>query len=375
MERRFGVLIFTVKNKMTGDIFVGTTGNDLVTQWQKILDAADLDLDYPLYRQIRRYGEDQFLVEEWDWTDNRRELSQLERDAIATLGAQSLRGYKTAVNKPRTRRASRTPSNAKMMAMEKELAQMIFGDDETDDEPGLFDEIEIPTPKGRLIKAEELEQEQEQDPADEAPASTLRVSAPAPSPRKVVAQAAAPVHAEAAATPAPKPVAPAQTEAPAARPLEPSVAAHQTSIETRKVIIETELEPVHTEADAAPAADLEMPAPRPWQKPKLDLDDEDIDSFLADMMNLMEPTAATDAPQPAPAAAVTAEIEAPAPAALSPEEQRQQRILIAVQSQRSALAARTQADLDQERDALAARLAEFNRRAAELQAVSQGCLH
>ncbi|RRJ83243.1 GIY-YIG nuclease family protein [Aestuariirhabdus litorea] len=104
------MIVFTVSNRSTGKTYVGTTRNPLLLQWEKIVEAAESGLDYPLYREIRAQGADNFQLEEWDYTDDRSELQELEREALEALGAESLKGYKTAVaarepaaKKPRTR--------------------------------------------------------------------------------------------------------------------------------------------------------------------------------------------------------------------------------------------------------------------------------
>ncbi|MCL6416201.1 hypothetical protein MIB92_11110 [Aestuariirhabdus sp. Z084] len=116
------MIVFTVSNRSTGKLYIGTTRNDLTLQWDKIVAAAEEGLDFPLYKEIRLHGADNFQVEEWDYTDDRHELATLEREALTTLGGESLRGYKTAIatkapvtkpvrRKPITRKA--VTSNAK----------------------------------------------------------------------------------------------------------------------------------------------------------------------------------------------------------------------------------------------------------------------
>ncbi|MBU2710129.1 GIY-YIG nuclease family protein [Zooshikella harenae] len=88
------MLIFTVTNKITSQVYVGTTRNQLEVQWAKIVAAAEMDLDFPLYKEILRYGADEFSVEEWDYAESRDELAELEQEAINTYSALSLKGYK-----------------------------------------------------------------------------------------------------------------------------------------------------------------------------------------------------------------------------------------------------------------------------------------
>ena len=93
------MIIFTVTSNITGQVYVGSTRNDLEIQWEKMVAAAQQDLDYPLYREIRVNGEDAFTIEEWDRAENRQELQELEQEALDHFAAKSLRGYKTSIVK------------------------------------------------------------------------------------------------------------------------------------------------------------------------------------------------------------------------------------------------------------------------------------
>lgn len=119
------LIIFTITNKVTDQVFVGSTRNSLESQWVKIVSASEQGLDYPLYKQICRYGVDQFEVEEWDYAETRGELLALEQEAVDSLGAESLRGYKTAVTQKRapaavTKKRKASTSKPKPSASEVE---------------------------------------------------------------------------------------------------------------------------------------------------------------------------------------------------------------------------------------------------------------
>ncbi|KEQ18863.1 GIY-YIG nuclease family protein [Endozoicomonas numazuensis] len=129
------MIIFTVTNKVTKQIYVGSTRNDLESQWEKMVAAAHQDLDYPLYREIRIHGEDEFTVEEWDRAESREELAELEQDAIDFFGAENLRGYKTSTVKilPKKKKRQRKSN------IEKELASIFaeIGEGDTNAPPSL----------------------------------------------------------------------------------------------------------------------------------------------------------------------------------------------------------------------------------------------
>ena len=134
------MIIFTVTNKATKKVYVGSTRNDLESQWEKMVAAAYQDMDYPLYREIRVQGEEEFTVEEWDRAESREELSELEQDAVDFFGAESLRGYKTSTVKilPKKKKRQRKSS------IEKELASIFSEMDDGDSE----------TPPSLAIKSE-----------------------------------------------------------------------------------------------------------------------------------------------------------------------------------------------------------------------------
>ena len=127
------MIIFTVTNKTTSQAYVGSTRNSLLDQWEKMVAAAEQNLDYPLYQEIRVHGPDAFVVEEWDYIDNRDELNALEQEAIKTLNARSLKGYKTSTIKIQPKKKAR----ARKSSLEKEIANIFsevdFGMDDFDD--------------------------------------------------------------------------------------------------------------------------------------------------------------------------------------------------------------------------------------------------
>lgn len=127
------LIIFTVTNKTTSQVYVGSTRNGLLDQWEKMVAAAERNLDYPLYQEIRVHGPNAFVVEEWDYVDNRDELNALEQEAIKRLNARSLKGYKTSTIKIQPKKKTR----ARKSTLEKELANIVtdvdYGVDDFDD--------------------------------------------------------------------------------------------------------------------------------------------------------------------------------------------------------------------------------------------------
>lgn len=163
------MIIFTVTNKTTSQVYVGSTRNDLVDQWEKMVAAAEQNLDYPLYQEIRVHGQDGFAVEEWDYVEDRNELNMLEQEAIETLNAQSLKGYKTSTVKIQPKKKTRTRKSN----LEKELAS-IFS--ELDGDVDDFDEPSQETKKQSDEKPAATQQPDSVKTKATAPAEILRAA-------------------------------------------------------------------------------------------------------------------------------------------------------------------------------------------------------
>ncbi|MFK0572020.1 hypothetical protein [Endozoicomonas sp.] len=130
------MIIFTVTNKTTAQVYVGSTRNDLVDQWEKMVAAAKQNLDYPLYQEIRVHGRDGFVVEVWDDVDDRNELNALEQEALEMLNARNLKGYKTSTVKIQPKKKTR----ARKSSLEKKLPGILSESDSDIDD---FDEPSV----------------------------------------------------------------------------------------------------------------------------------------------------------------------------------------------------------------------------------------
>ncbi|MTI12522.1 GIY-YIG nuclease family protein [Sansalvadorimonas verongulae] len=176
------MIIFTVTNTVTSQIYVGSTRNDLEAQWERMVAAAEQNLDYPLYRDIRTHGCDAFTREIYDMADSRQELAELEQDAVDSLNAISLRGHKTSTVVIK----KKAPVRRKKSEAEKELLDLLdtFASDASDDLPmeGVESkdkdkDKEKSEAKGRIIKADTPAQPVIQQQTS-APQSTARPAAP-----------------------------------------------------------------------------------------------------------------------------------------------------------------------------------------------------
>ncbi len=157
--------------------------------------AAEQNLDYPLYRDIRRHGVEAFQREIYDMAETREELAELENDALDVLGGISLRGHKIStvvIKKKKPVRRRKSDAEKELLALLDDYASDTA--DEPVDEEGKDSSstlkprqpAEQEAAKGRVIKAESA-------PAQKAPATPVTSTAkPKKStPEKIDAVAAA----------------------------------------------------------------------------------------------------------------------------------------------------------------------------------------
>jgi hypothetical protein len=95
--RRLSVVVFKILSKVSGQNYIGSCRSDIDERWQLYLRAAEAGLDFPLYKEIREHGEEQFIVEELDYADDIAELKEMELLHTVELSARSLRSYKFGI--------------------------------------------------------------------------------------------------------------------------------------------------------------------------------------------------------------------------------------------------------------------------------------
>lgn len=90
------MIVFIVTNNITQQVYVGTTQNSPAERWSKLKSAASLDIDAPIYHDIRQYGGDNFTLQDWGFASDREELRELISQAINDFDAITLQGVKTS---------------------------------------------------------------------------------------------------------------------------------------------------------------------------------------------------------------------------------------------------------------------------------------
>ncbi|WP_261842522.1 hypothetical protein [Aliamphritea ceti] len=130
------MIVFTITNTTTEQIYVGTSREDIDRRWEVILKAAEAGVEAHLYDDIREYGIDSFAVSEWAFAEDTAELRELMQAALEETGGTSLQGLKL--------KAPKAPRRTKPKAAEEDLTRdALLNLEEQGSE--LLDEVSIST--------------------------------------------------------------------------------------------------------------------------------------------------------------------------------------------------------------------------------------
>ena len=76
---------YVITNTVNDKKYVGITSCPLAKRWREHKSAANTGVDRPLYRAMRKYGIEAFIIEKIAEAENENELKQLEIDFIEAL--------------------------------------------------------------------------------------------------------------------------------------------------------------------------------------------------------------------------------------------------------------------------------------------------
>jgi hypothetical protein len=93
------MIVYTITNKVTNDVWVGTSTNSGEERFAQFCDAMDLGIPAQIYKDLQVFGVDNFIVEEYAYTEDREELKELFGEAIEINHGKSLTGVKTTLPK------------------------------------------------------------------------------------------------------------------------------------------------------------------------------------------------------------------------------------------------------------------------------------
>lgn len=113
------MIIFTITNSITDQVYVGSTRDSTDSRWEQILVAAETGLEHPLYSDIREHNPQNFIIAEWALAEDLQDLRELTKEAIETFSAIGLQGLRTSapVAKP-----TRAKPKKKEVAVEPSLS-------------------------------------------------------------------------------------------------------------------------------------------------------------------------------------------------------------------------------------------------------------
>lgn len=95
------MIVFTLTNDVTDEVFVGTTKDSAEKRWKQYQEAAKLDHTAArLFKDIRDYGADKFTVSEYAAAYDREDLKDMFDEAMDEFDGISLVGIKTTKPKP-----------------------------------------------------------------------------------------------------------------------------------------------------------------------------------------------------------------------------------------------------------------------------------
>jgi len=94
------LIVFTITNTVTDEVFVGTTKDSAEARWEQFVAAHTQDLKVKLYKDIRDFGVKAFEVDEYAVAFDRADLKDLFDEAMMQYDGISLVGVKTTAPKP-----------------------------------------------------------------------------------------------------------------------------------------------------------------------------------------------------------------------------------------------------------------------------------
>ncbi|MEY8247420.1 MAG: GIY-YIG nuclease family protein [Bermanella sp.] len=93
------MLVFTITNNTTEDVWVGTCKDSSDERFEQLQEAMALGIKAQIYKDFRDFGVQNFTVEDFAVAHDREELKDLFAEAMETYDGRSLVGIKTSLGK------------------------------------------------------------------------------------------------------------------------------------------------------------------------------------------------------------------------------------------------------------------------------------
>lgn len=113
------LIIFTITNTVSKQVYVGSTRNDIDAHWETLLIAAESGVEAELYNDIRTAGAHSFALSEYGFADNLSEARELTADALETFNGKSLQGLITKPKPSKVHRQSPEERKAALALLEE----------------------------------------------------------------------------------------------------------------------------------------------------------------------------------------------------------------------------------------------------------------
>ncbi len=113
------LIIFTITNTVSKQVYVGSTRNDIDSHWETLLIAAESGVEAELYNDIRHAGAHSFALSEYGFADNLSEARELTADALETFNGKSLQGLITKPKPSKVHRQSAEERKAALALLEE----------------------------------------------------------------------------------------------------------------------------------------------------------------------------------------------------------------------------------------------------------------
>lgn len=107
------MIVFTLTNTITEQVFVGTTTDSATERWEQIQAALPLGFEGKIYKEIRDLGADSFVLKDFAVAYDREDMKELFKEAMETHNGISLQGLKTKAPKVIKAPAKRLVNGAK----------------------------------------------------------------------------------------------------------------------------------------------------------------------------------------------------------------------------------------------------------------------
>ena len=93
------MIVFTITNNITDDVWVGTCKDSSDERFQQFQEAMALGIKHRFYKDLSDFGVQNFTVDDYAVAEDRADLKDLFDEAMETYEGKSLVGVKTTLGK------------------------------------------------------------------------------------------------------------------------------------------------------------------------------------------------------------------------------------------------------------------------------------